>query len=92
LNRKYGEGYLHTANNFIFAMFIAKTVFFFFVYGNFYTDVYQFSSLVGLSMSLNYGIRRPVVVKPVYRPIALRRRRPHMALAPAASRLGTAGR
>jgi hypothetical protein len=93
LNRKYGEEHLQTTNNFIFAMFVAKTVFFFFVYGNFYTDVYQFASLVGLSMCLNYGIRKPVVVKPVYRPIALRRRRPpQLTLAPAAPRLGTAER
>jgi O-antigen ligase len=93
LNRKYGEGHLQTANNFILAMFLAKTVFFLFVFGNFYTDVYQFCSLVGLSLCLNYGIRKPVVVKPVYRPIVLRRRRPsQLTLAPAAPRLGTAER
>jgi hypothetical protein len=93
LNRKYGEAHLQTANNFIFALFLAKTVFFFFVFGNFYTDLATFCPLVGLSMSLNYGIRKPVVVKPVYRPIVLRRRRPHhMTLAPAAPRLGTAER
>jgi hypothetical protein len=90
LNRKYGEDHLRNANNFLFALFVAKTVFFFFVYGNFYSELAQFCALLGLSMSLNYGIRRPVVVKEVYRPLPLRRRRPHLTLAPAAPRLGTA--
>jgi hypothetical protein len=89
LNRKYGEEHLQRFNNFILALFVAKTVFFFFVFGNFYTDLYQYCALVGFSMCLNYGIRRPVVVKPVYRPIPLRRRRPHLALAPATPRLRT---
>jgi hypothetical protein len=84
LNRKYGEEHLRTANNFIFAAFVAKTVFFFCVYGNFYTDLAQFCALLGLSMSLNYGIRRPLVMKEVYRPIPLRRRRPRLTLAPMA--------
>jgi hypothetical protein len=90
LNRKYGEEYVRTANNFIFALFLAKTLFFFFVFGNFYSELTQFCALLGLSMCLNYGIRRPVVVKEVYRPLPLRRRRRQLTLAPATPRLGTA--
>jgi hypothetical protein len=91
LNRKFGEEHLRTVNSFLFAYFLAKTIFFFFVFGNFYSDIPQFCGLIGLSMSLNYGIRKPLVMKEAYRPLPLRRRRPQFALAPATPRLGTTG-
>ncbi len=58
LNYRHGEPYLKQVNTFLLAYFIAKIIFFFGVFGNFYTDVPQFCGMLGLSLALNHGIRR----------------------------------
>jgi hypothetical protein len=58
LNFLHGDGYLKDINRLLLAYFLARIAVFFVVFGNFYTDVPQFCGLLGLSLSLNNGIRR----------------------------------
>jgi hypothetical protein len=58
LNFRHGDGYLKDINRLLLAYFLARIVFFFIVFGSFYSDVPQFCGILGLSMSLNNGIRR----------------------------------
>jgi O-Antigen ligase len=68
-NYRYGEPELKSANTMLLAFFIAQTVLFLFVFGSFYGELFKFTGLIGLSVSLNGGMCRkpePVVVrKPV---------------------------
>lgn len=57
LNYRYGEPDLKHTNTLIFAFFVAKTLLFIIVFGNFYADLPQFLGLLGFSVSLNHGIR-----------------------------------
>lgn len=52
-NRNKGEGALRRVNLFLLTFFISKTVFFFFVVGAIASDLFIFTGLVGLSVSLN---------------------------------------
>lgn len=54
-NRLKGDGNFRRVNLFLFTYFIAKTVFFFFVFGAIASDLYVFTGIVGLSVSLNRG-------------------------------------
>jgi hypothetical protein len=58
LNFKYGAPELKTVNTFLFAYFLARTIVFFLVFGNLYSDVADFLGLLGMSISLNHGIRK----------------------------------
>jgi hypothetical protein len=58
LNYRNGDPSLLLINRFLLAYFWAKTVLFFFVFGNFYSDLAGFAGLVGLSIALNGGIRK----------------------------------
>ena len=58
LNFRLGDGYLKDINRLLLAYFLARIVFFFVIFGSFYSDVPQFCGILGLSMSLNNGIRR----------------------------------
>jgi len=76
-NYKFGHPAYKTINTFLFAYFTAKTVFFFLVFGGFYSELMSFTGLVGLSISVNGGVaRRMVVVQPRARPQPLRFRPP----------------
>lgn len=63
-NYAHGDAALKQVNTFLFAHFIAKTIFFFGIYGSFYADFAGFTGLVGLSICLNGGIHRPVPAPP----------------------------
>ena len=60
LNYRYGNAELQTVNIFLLAYFVAKIVLFLIVFGGLYGDMYIFTSIIGLSVSINGGIRRPV--------------------------------
>ncbi len=53
-----GSGMLPNINRTLLAVFLAKVIFFFFVFGSFATEFYTFAGLIALSVSLNGGIRR----------------------------------
>ncbi len=61
-NYRYGDPALRTVNALIFAFFLAQVLVFLIVFGSLFSDMYKFTGLLGLSVSLNGGIRRPVRV------------------------------
>jgi hypothetical protein len=58
-NYRYGDPAFQTINSFLFAYFIAKVVLFLVVFGGIESDMASFTVLIGLSVSINCGIRRP---------------------------------
>jgi hypothetical protein len=74
LNYRYGEDYLKHPNVFLLASFVAKAVVFFVVFGDLRVDFAPFAGMIGLSLALNHGIRKPVYDKAPPKPIALRSR------------------
>lgn len=61
-NYRYGEPALRNLNTLLLAYFAARVVFFFFVFGSFHTDLFLFTGIIGLSVSLNGGVARLEVV------------------------------
>lgn len=60
LNYRYGDPALRTINIFLLAYFITRIILFLIVFGGLYGDMYYFTSIIGLSVSINGGIRKPV--------------------------------
>jgi hypothetical protein len=52
-NHRFGNPGLRCANAFLLAAFVARIVIYFCVFGSFYSDLFTFTGLVGLSVSLN---------------------------------------
>jgi hypothetical protein len=52
-NYRHGDPRLKQLNTFFLAFFVAKIAFFCTVFGSFQTDLYTFTGLLGLSVSLN---------------------------------------
>ena len=61
-NYHFGDPAYRGWNAFLFAYFVVKAVFFFIVFGGLALDFLQFIGVVGLSVSLNGGVAKPVVV------------------------------
>jgi hypothetical protein len=59
-NYKYGDQSLQTINTLLLAAFLTHAAMFFLIFGTFENDILTFASLIGLSVSLNGGIRRPM--------------------------------
>lgn len=81
LNYRYGDPALRTVNIFLLSCFIARVFLFLVVFGGLYGDMFYFTSLIGLSVSLNGGIRRrptpvPVVAQNSDSPLARPRFQP----------------
>jgi hypothetical protein len=60
LNYAYGDRRLSTINAMLLASFIAKALFFFFIFGSLYSDMAQFTGILGMSVCLNAGVRARV--------------------------------
>jgi len=58
-NHRYGNPALQTINLALFALFIAKVIFFFFIFGSLYSDLAVFVGIVGMSVSINGGMMKP---------------------------------
>jgi len=58
-NYRYGDPDLQTVNSFLLAAFVAQTLYFLFVVGSLNSDMLKFCGLLGLSVSLNGGMRQP---------------------------------
>jgi hypothetical protein len=79
-NYRYGDQSLKMLNTFLLALFLAKAILFFLVFGDFRSGLASFLGIVGLSVALNHGIRGPVrAPKPNVQPF---RAQPRLALAP----------
>ena len=60
-NYQFGDPAYQHINTFLFAYFVAKVVFFFTIFGSLHSDLPMFLGLLGLSISLNGGVAKPVV-------------------------------
>ena len=60
LNHRHGPARFQVANDFLLALFLARIILFFFVFGGFETDLSVFAGLVALGICLNGGVARPV--------------------------------
>jgi len=58
LNRRYGDPRLDNINTFFFAYFVARIIFFVFVFGAIAPDLATFVGIVGMSISINGGVRK----------------------------------
>jgi len=58
-NYRYGDPQLRQANTFLLAYFLTKAIFFFLVFGSFQNDLVIFTGMIGLSVTINGGMRRP---------------------------------
>jgi len=63
-NYRYGNPAYAKLNNFLLVYFIVRMIFFFAIFGNFYSDFTVFAGLVGLSISLNGGVAKPFILLP----------------------------
>jgi hypothetical protein len=52
-NYRFGDPNLKTANTALLAIFIGRILMFFLIFGSFYSDLFVFTGLLGLSVSLN---------------------------------------
>ncbi|MGP8019979.1 MAG: hypothetical protein ACLPRE_03155 [Limisphaerales bacterium] len=59
-NYRYGDPALKTVNTFLLAAFVGEAIFFIFGFGDLSTDMMKFTGMLGLSVSFNGGVRRPV--------------------------------
>jgi hypothetical protein len=57
-NYRFGDPSLVHLNRFFLVYFIARVLFFLIVYGSFYSDLFLFTGLVGMSVSLNGGVKK----------------------------------
>src|SRR5207245_3464721 len=62
-NYRFGNPEFHQLNRFLFAYYIAKVVYFCVIFGAFTNDIFAFTGLLGLGVSLNRGVAKPVVVQ-----------------------------
>lgn len=66
-NFRHGDPELYQVNAFLLAYFTGRVIFYFVVFGAFYVELMIFTGLVGLSVSINGGVRQPVTA-PVEKP------------------------
>jgi hypothetical protein len=59
-NYRFGDPAFHHYNTFIYAYFVVKVIFFFTVFGSLHSDLPLFLGLLGLSISMNGGVAKPV--------------------------------
>ncbi len=62
-NYKFGNPTFQILNRFLLGYFISKTILFFCVFGSLYSDLAAFVGIIGLSVALNAGVARAVVVR-----------------------------
>jgi hypothetical protein len=64
-NFRYGEQHWRNLNGLLLALYSAKIIYFFFIFGDFALQLYEFTGLLGLSVAINGGIReKPVPQRP----------------------------
>ena len=58
-NYRFSPPALLNLNRFLLVFFIARIIYFFVFFGSFYSDFFLFAGIIGLSTSLNRGVRTP---------------------------------
>ena len=61
-NYRYSPPELRSINTFLLSFFIGRLIFYLVFYGEFYLDLMLFTGTIGLSLSLNGGIRQEAEV------------------------------
>ena len=61
-NYQFGDPAYHQINKFLFVYFVVRVILFFAVFGALESDLPMFLGLLGLSISLNGGVTKPMVV------------------------------
>lgn len=69
-NYRHGDPALRGVNTFLLAYFMMQSIFFFTVFGAFDTQLYLFTGILGMSVSINGGVRKPgrVLARPAPAP------------------------
>lgn len=67
-NYRYGDASLRMVNNFLFADFVARLIFYLVFYGQFDQDLFNFAGVLGLSIALNAGTLKKVEPVPEVQP------------------------
>ena len=62
-NYRHGDKDYHRLNTFLLAYFTVRVIYFFVIFGSFHTELTIFTGLIGLSISVNGGMRRPAPAK-----------------------------
>jgi hypothetical protein len=63
-NWRYGDPVIHHVNTCLLSYFVARLTFYVVFYGQFDLDFAHFTGLVGLSIAINGGVKRPEVFAP----------------------------
>jgi hypothetical protein len=63
-NYRYGDPALHLINTFLLAYFVMRVVVFMFLFGAIDSDLFRFTGILGLSMAINRGVRKPAESAP----------------------------
>jgi hypothetical protein len=58
-NYRYGDPALHNINAFLLAYFLMQSIVFFLIFGAFKNQLYLFTGILGMSVSLNGGAAKP---------------------------------
>jgi len=56
-NYRYGDPDLRRVNTFLLTYFVGRVIFFIFIFGSLNTELFLFTGILGLSVSLNNGVR-----------------------------------
>lgn len=64
LNYQHGDPHLRHINTFLLASFIARSIFFFFVFGSISSELFSFTGTIGLSVALNGGVKKAPALSP----------------------------
>ena len=70
-NYRYGDEQLRFVNTFFLAYFVMRVIVFFFIFGGIDGELYKFTGILGLSIAINRGVRKPVEDLPTPVPAAL---------------------
>ncbi len=62
-NYRYGDMEYRRLNTFLLAYFTVRVIYFLVIFGSFHTELNLFTGLIGLSVSVNGGMRRPAPAK-----------------------------
>jgi hypothetical protein len=62
-NMRYGDAEVRNLNVFLFSFFVGRLIFFVICFGGIESDLWMFTSAVGLNLSLNGGVKGPAPKK-----------------------------
>ncbi|HKQ37604.1 MAG TPA: O-antigen ligase family protein, partial [Verrucomicrobiae bacterium] len=61
-NYRYGDPGLQAANTFLLAYFLMRVIVFLFIFGGINSELFKFTGILGLSVAMNRGVRKPAEV------------------------------